>query len=224
VSLARDVTTGRDVNCLNQASLHTFLIPRIGLVRGYVDRHIPPSLRSTLTADDILQEVWVAAYRTAGGFRPDGQDALSRWLLTIAHSKLVDAVRHARRLKRGGDRRYVRESQSPFTSFSGLFAQVKAAQQTPSKDAHRVETAHVVLMALRRLNVRQRRAVELQFLHRLSQREIAERLQTTEKAVKALVARGLDRMREILGSAAKYFTDTSSDGEASAKEPAHAQA
>jgi RNA polymerase sigma factor (sigma-70 family) len=220
----RNLTVGTEANFLSRANLHEVLIPRIGLLRGYLDRHIPASLRSTLAADDLLQEVWVAAYRTAANFQPDGPDALDRWLITIAHSKLVDAVRYTRRVKRGGDRRYVREAGSPLTSFSGLFARLQSPQLTPSKDVHLIETTHVMLMALNRLSARQRRAIELQFLHGLSQGEIAEQLETTEKAVKELVCRGLHLMRGILGPATKYFTDSSSDDEPSAREPADAQA
>ena len=67
-------------------------------------------MRHLLVIDDILQEVWIAAYRTITGFQPAGPGAVDRWLITITHSKLVDAVRYARRAKRGGDRRYIRDS------------------------------------------------------------------------------------------------------------------
>jgi RNA polymerase sigma factor (sigma-70 family) len=209
---------------LSSANLHEVLVPRIGTLRGYLDRHIPLSARQLLTVDDILQDVWVAAYRAAASFEPGGGDAVDRWLTTIAHSKLVDAVRRVRRMKRGGDRRYVRDVQRPATSFSSLFARLRSPDRTPSEDVHLVETAHVMLMALNRLSDRQRRAVELQFLYGLTRREIAEELETSEKAVKELVHRGLLLMRDVLGPATKYFTDACSAEELPAAEPAHAQA
>lgn len=195
---------------LNQKNLHGALIPRIRLLRDYLDQHTPASLRQRLAADDILQEVWVAAYRTVPTFEPTGPDAVERWLISITHAKLVDAVRYARRAKRGGDRRYTREAQSPVTSFSSLFARLRSPDRTPSRDTHLIETAHAMLMALNQLPARQRRAVELQFLHGRSRQEIAVELETSEKAVKELVHRGLQVLREVLGPAAKYFTDASS--------------
>lgn len=210
--------------CLNVANLHEVLVPRVAALRAYLARHIPPSLRRTLTVDDILQEVWVAAYRAAANVECGRQASVDRWLNTIAHSKLVDAVRYVRRLKRGGDRRYVREVASPNTSFSTLFARLQSPGRTPSNDVHLVETAHVMLMALNRLNERQRRAVELQFLHGRSRREIADELDTSEKAVKELVYRGLQQMRDVLGPATKYFTDVGSADELPASGPTHVHA
>lgn len=207
---------------LSSANLHEVLVPRISALRGYLDRHIPPSLRQTLAVDDILQEVWIAAYRTAGNFEPAGRAAVDRWLTTIAHSKLVDAVRRVRRVKRGGDRRYVRDVPTRATSFSSVFSRMRSPGQTPSKDVHLVETAHVMLMALNRLNERQRKAVELQFIHGRTRREIAEELETSEKAVKELVHRGLHLMRGVLGPATKYFTDACSADASPVGEPAHA--
>jgi len=215
---------GTEVKGLSRATLHRVLIPRIGLLRGYLDKHIPARLGQTVLVDDILQEVWVAAFRTAPGFHAGGPDAVDRWLISIAHSKLVDAVRYARRQKRGGDRRYVREAQSAVTSFSSLFTRLQGAQHTPSQDTHLIETAHTMLMALNQLSARQRRAVELQFLHGSSRREIAAELETTEKAVKELVHRGLQVLRSILGPAAKYFTDASSAEGMPIDEGGHAQA
>ena len=101
---------------------------------------------------------------------------------------------------------------------------MKSTQRTPSKDFHLIETAHVMMLALNRLSDRQRRAVELQFLHGLSRREIAEELETTEKAVKELVYRGLHLMRGILGPATKYFTKGYSARRAGTSEQTYVEA
>ena len=199
-----------DSNSLKQSNLHEVLIPRVRMLRAYLFRRVPASLKQTLAVDDILQEVWLAAYQSVHRFRPTGPDSVDHWLMTIAHSRLVDAVRHARRIKRGGDRRFVRDVTPNLTSFSSLFARLRAVQRTPSSDAHLIETAHAMQMAMSRLSDRQRQAVQLRFLQGLSRREIATRMSTTEKAVKELVHRGLHAMRDMLGSATKYFTDTRS--------------
>jgi RNA polymerase sigma-70 factor (ECF subfamily) len=219
-----EMPTPTKANPLNQENLHEVLIPRIGALRAYVDRQLPAGVRPMLAVDDILQDVWIAAYRTAPGFQQLGPDAIDRWLLTIARSKLVDAVRYARRVKRGGDHRYVREMWSRRTSFTRLFTRLASPVRTPSNDAHLVETGHVLLMALSRLGARQREAVELQFIRGLSRREIAARLGTTEKAVKELVHRGLRLIREMLGPATKYFTDANPERDVPSDEAAHVEA
>jgi RNA polymerase sigma factor (sigma-70 family) len=214
---------GTDAGGLSRATLHRVLMPRIGLLRGYLEAHVPASLRSAIVVDDLLQEIWIAAYRTALGFQANGPDALDRWLIRIAHSKLVDAVRYARRRRRGGSRRPVHPAQGA-TSFSDVFTRLQAVQRTPSGEAHLMETAHAMLMALNLLCPRQRRAIELKFLQGFSPSEIAAELRTTEAAVKQLVYRGLEVLRGILGPAAKYFTDASSAEELPAGEAGHVQA
>ncbi len=206
---------------LTRETLHEVLVPRTGFLREYLDRRIPPSLRSMLAVDDLLQEVWIAAYRNVASFRPHGADALERWLVTIAHSRLVDAVRWARRVKRGGDIRYLRLAGNVRTTFTDALSRVPAACRTPSADAQRIETAHAMLIALERLEERQRRAVELYFLRGRSRQQVAEELQTSEKAVSDLVHRSLMLLRGVLGPAVKYFSDARTADPVD-REPAHA--
>ena len=134
---------------LRRETLHKELLPRVPRLRRYVQRKIPSRLRATVSADDILQETWVAAYRTVSTFTPVGPNAIERWLTTIANSKLVDAIRCAQRLKREGKRRHVHDTQQRLSSFTGLFARIQAPQKTPSSEYRAIERAHAVSIALR---------------------------------------------------------------------------
>jgi RNA polymerase sigma factor (sigma-70 family) len=100
-------------------------------------------------------------------------------------------------------------------------ARIPGTERTPSRDAHRLETAHAMLIALERLDERQRRAVELYFLRGRSRQQVAEELKTSEKAVSDLVHRGLRLMRGVLGPAVKYFSDARTV-DPTEREPAHA--
>ena len=66
------------------------------------DRHERPVHRYFLrhsvaasTADDLLQETWLAVVRNASGYRVDAR--FTTWLYTVARSKLVDHWRGTRR-------------------------------------------------------------------------------------------------------------------------------
>ena len=66
------------------------------------DRHERPVhryfLRQSLaqaTADDLLQDTWLAVVRAARGYAPEAK--FTTWLYTIARSKLIDHWRIARR-------------------------------------------------------------------------------------------------------------------------------
>ena len=195
---------------LTRETLHQELMLRVGQLRRYVDRGIPSRLRAVVSADDILQEVWVAAYRTVSAFTPDDADAVERWLVTIAKSKVVDAVRSARRLKRGGDRRHLREAQQSFTSCTDLFARIQSPQKTPSGEFATSEIGHLVAISLNRLGAHHRRAIQMRYIEQRSHREIARAMGKTEAAVNSLLYNGLRELRSLLGDAAKYFSDVRS--------------
>jgi RNA polymerase sigma factor (sigma-70 family) len=195
---------------IDEQTLHEALLARINSLRNYVASKTPPRLRHIISPDDILQEVWIAAYRTISTFEANGPNPLDRWLTTIANSKLVDALRAARRLKRGGNRRLVRNAEAPLTSFSDLFAELRSPQQTPSSEFHAVEAAHAVLISLNRLNDSRRQAIEMRFIEGLSHKEIACKMGKSGAAVNSLLFHGLRQLRAMLGDAAKYFSDACS--------------
>jgi len=192
---------------LGRRNLHLVLLPRVGQLRRYVQRQIPNRLRALLSADDILQEVWIAAYRTVESFTPDGPDALDRWLTTIAKSKVVDAIRAARRRKRGGDRRQIRNVARRLTSFTELFARIRSPQKTPSSEYSTIEIEHAVSISLNRLREDRRRAVHMRYIEERSHKEIAAEMGKSEAAVNSLLYNGLREMRSFLGDADKYFSD-----------------
>ncbi len=107
---------------LSRDTLHRELLVRLAGVREYVEGKIPSRLHTLISADDILQEVWVAAYGGLSTFVPQGPNAMEWWLKTIAKSRIANAIEAARRVKRGGRLRQVNNANRPFTSFVNLFA------------------------------------------------------------------------------------------------------
>jgi RNA polymerase sigma-70 factor (ECF subfamily) len=200
---------------LSRETLLQELLLRVSRLRGYVRRKIPNRLSSTVSADDILQDVWIAAFRNVSSFAPDGPDAVDRWLMTIANSRIIDAVRDARRSKRGGDRRRMRETQRRFSSLTDLFARIQSPTKTPSSEFGVAESRHAVSIALNLLRQDRRRAVYMHHIEQRSYKEIAQVMGKTEEAVNSLVYNGLLDLRLVLGDAAKYFSDAcSSDADA----------
>jgi len=195
---------------LNDGNLQRELLPRVVALRDYVRKKIPKRLHGVTNVDDVLQEVWMASYRNLATFAPDGPNAIDRWLTTIAVSKIVDAIRAARRLKRGGEWSRIDDAQRRMTSLTALFEQVQSPVRTPSHDVRKTERAHAVSIALNRLDTRRHRAVYLHHIEGLPLAEIAARMDTTESAVNSLIYNGLRDLRRFLGEAAEYFSDVQS--------------
>jgi RNA polymerase sigma-70 factor, ECF subfamily len=192
---------------LSRETLYRELVPRIGRLRSYLASHIPASLNSLLSPDDLLQDIWVAADANVHSFRATGPDSIDRWLITIARSKLISAVRKLRSARRGGRSPYVRSAGPGTTAFSDVFSRLAAGSRTPSRVAQQVDVAHRVLIGLQRLAPRSRCALELFYLSGWSRRQVAQELGVSESTVKALLHRGREQMREVLGPATLFFTD-----------------
>jgi len=139
---------------------------------------------NTHRAEDLLQETYLLAYRSLhkladpGNFRP--------WLLTIAHSVLVDAVRHDSRLKRSGPR-----SDTPL----GL---IPSNGQTPDVQAEVEERRQKVLAVLRSLPEDYRLPITLRYLVGSDYETISTQLGLTNGSLRGVLHRGLKMLKERL--------------------------
>src|SRR3954470_5863567 len=83
----------REAKAGEPLALKRLLLAHGGPLRTRIARGVPARVRSLLAPEDILQETFAEAFRTIGGFEPEGKDAFYRWLSTIADHRLLDAIR-----------------------------------------------------------------------------------------------------------------------------------
>jgi RNA polymerase sigma factor (sigma-70 family) len=193
---------------IDKGTLQRVLLARASRSRRYIEGKIPAKLRSLLAPDDILQDVWIAAFRAKSTFRGNREEDLDRWLMTITNRKLVDAFRIALAVKRGGRTPIVGEAQARRSSIVVLFARIASPQATPSRVTSTKEAVDAVGAALAGLSDDRGSAVRMRHLEGLSVPEIAKRMQRTIPAVHSLLFNGLRDLRSRLGSAEKFFSDT----------------
>jgi len=195
---------------VSEAQLQAFLESRASELHAWLERRISPPLQRTIAVDDVLQEIWIAAFRDAKNFRADGPDALDRWLAVISRSTLAGVLRAAGRQRRGGDRRFVRDNELPPTPSSSLFAALQGPERSPSSSAHLREAAQVLRREIEHLEPARREAVKLHFLEGLSLQETARRMGKSTAAVRSLVYRACVQLRDWLGGLTKWFSDARS--------------
>jgi len=142
-----------------------------GLVNGLALR----ILRDGADAEDVVQEVFVQAWRQASRFDAD-RGTPEAWLCTMTRTRALD------RLRRRVSRREDREETAPVPT-----ATPKSAE------------AIAVRKALDGLTEDQRRALELAYYEGLTQTEIAARLGEPLGTVKTRIRTAMIRLREVLG-------------------------
>jgi|ERR1043166_9645922 RNA polymerase sigma factor (sigma-70 family) len=198
---------------IDEDSLRSALIASAPRIRGFIDSKLPARLRASICVDDVLQDIWIAAFRTRASLRIDRPDAVDRWLTSIAQSRLLNTIKTATRVKRGGKAEIIRSDRS----YVDLFARVASRIKTPSSEVASGEASKAVRAALATLPDSRREVLEQRFLRGKSSEQIATATNRSLAQVNSLLFHGLRQLEKELGPACAYLSDAASaDDEAQA--------
>lgn len=141
-------------------------------------------------AEDIVQEVFIAAFESLPSFR--GTARFSTWLYRIMVTRSLNAVQQIHRKKR-------------FAGWLLRFDDPSVSERAPAPHSdrpdermERTERNELLRSALARLPQHQQAAIALTAQQGFSYEEAAEILNTTVPAVESLVFRGKKRLKQIL--------------------------
>lgn len=137
------------------------------------------SLGDSSDSEDVLQQVFIAAWQGRQRYRPE-RASVAAWLLGIARNKIVDA--HA---SRGRQRRI--QSEVASKSIGTASEPVDVAQQL------------VIADELSRLAAEPQQVLRLAFYEDLTHMQIAEKLQMPPGTVKSHIHRSLIKLRNRMG-------------------------
>ena len=137
-------------------------------------------VRNSSDAEDVVQEVFSQAWRTAPNYQP-ARGTVAGWLLMMARTRAIDRVRSQRTRRDAGDG-------PDLDGLAGDAAPVPD-QLIASQEASRVREAMLALP------MEQRTAIELAYFEGLTQTDIAERTQTPLGTVKTRIRAALATLR-----------------------------
>jgi RNA polymerase sigma-70 factor (subfamily 1) len=176
-------------------------------VRHRLVGRIGQAWRSVLDEDDVMQVTYLEAFLRIRSFRPRGEAGASfqAWLAQVAENNLRDAVRGLERAKRPDPRRRVTGGVSQ-ESYVSLVEMLGMTSTTPSRQAAGHEAADAIEAALAQLPADYRTVIRMYDLEGRDIEEVGRALKRSSGAVYMLRARAHDRLREVLGSASKFFS------------------
>lgn len=143
-------------------------------------------------AEDLAQEVFLRVYRGRKKYHPRAK--FSTWLYTIANNLALNTLRS--RQRKPVVRLDVRDSGPLGPRPAEQLVRDRTHQ--PMQRMQQQELAGIIQQALGSLNERQRMAVVLNKFEDMNYAEIAEVMDLSTKAVKSLLSRARDNLREAL--------------------------
>jgi RNA polymerase sigma factor (sigma-70 family) len=153
-------------------------------------RYLQRNLGNRATTDELMQDVWFTVARTARSYRPIAR--FTTWLLTLAHNRLVDALRATRHhvhLYAGVDG----------SDGLSLIDQLAANSETePSEGAQSQQHAAAVLAAIKQLPTEQRQVFLLHAEGELTLEEIARITGTNFETAKSRLRYARSKLRQLL--------------------------
>lgn len=176
------------------------LLQQVGpAVHREISRKIEQRYAGQIDADDVMQVTYLEAFLRIGSFVPNSAGSFAAWLRRIAENNLVDAIRRVKPCKRiyhptGGDC-------DPETT---LYRTLTSGNATASKNVAQAEARQALRAAMKTLPPDYSQVIQLFDLDGKSGAEVARLMGRRHGAVRMLLARARELLRERLGTFSRY--------------------
>ena len=182
----------------DRPALEELLLKNCDALAEHIRPKLAGPLQSWISVEDILQETFFRAFQHIGRFEPKSDRSFLAWLKTIAESRIIDAIKHQKRKKRGGDMRRVDGAQDIFqTSVADLMGMLAEDEGgTPSQNVANHEAVQAMQVAIASLPEEQRQAVLLRFFRQKTLEETGNQMDRSPEAVRGLLRRAKKTLRQ----------------------------
>ena len=133
-------------------------------------------------AEDVTQEISIKAINSINSFR--GGSGLYTWLCAMAKNRIYD-IRNAK-------------GRIPKQINSDLIANTESFSNEELNDEEHDKKKEAVNLAMSSLSPHYQQILEAKYILKLSQKDIAQKLKISEKAVESLLTRSRDALRRAL--------------------------
>jgi RNA polymerase sigma-70 factor (ECF subfamily) len=155
----------------------------------FIRYQMSEALRRRFEVDDVLQELFLRAFRDLPQFEYRGAGSFLRWLFLITRHTLQDLARHGDRQKRQGELEALRSS-------SSQYGMAPANSQTPSRILFQRERLAHLLKSLDMLTGSDREIILMAKVEGLTIGEISQQLGKGKSQVSLSLHRALQRLHK----------------------------
>jgi RNA polymerase sigma-70 factor (ECF subfamily) len=159
-------------------------------------------------ADDLVQEAIVSALQSHETIDFSKYEPFS-WLCQLAERRLIDAHRRFFETQKRGQGEDVALEGGAADGGGGLIQLLIAGVTSPSKAFSRNQKEIALAESLNQLPEEQRKALIWRYVEGLDGKAIGERLGKSDGAVRIMIMRAMERLREILATNDLFKNDSS---------------
>lgn len=186
------------VQAHDSAALAEFMELRRGQLTAFIQRQLGAQLRRKVEPEDVFQEMSAEAVRALEHADLKDRDPFG-WLCKLAERKIIDLHRkHFDAQKRDAGREVPLAAPSSDERRHGLIELLVASFTTPSAAFSRNIREDRLQAALHQLPQDQQEALRLRYVENLPSKEIAEKLQKSDAAIRVMLTRSLKRLQGLL--------------------------
>jgi RNA polymerase sigma-70 factor, ECF subfamily len=186
----------------DSAALADYVQTKRPQLLAFIEKQLSSALRRKVEPEDLLQEISAEAVRVVAQVDLSERDPFS-WLCQISERRIIDAHRRFFGAQKrdagrevplqgggggGGD-----DERSPLVDL------LIVSMTSPSSAFSRNQGELLLLAALDKLPAEQRDALRMRYVEGLPSKEIADRMQKTDGAIRVMLTRSLKRLQELLG-------------------------
>ena len=191
----------------DRAALQGLLLLHYSEVEATIRRRFSPELAAHLQIEDLIQDVLVDVYLGIGSYRETESGSFAGWLHSVAEHRVIDTVRRYRRHKRS-DRALRRDDQRQPSqdTLNGIWNWLCEDEDPPDRPARLDEARQAIQVCLAGLLPDQREAVTAHYFGHLDTADVAERMGRSPGAVRELLRRARQNLKNLLGTASAWLS------------------
>ncbi len=143
-------------------------------------------------AEEIAQEVFLSIHKNLASF--EGKSSVETWIYRITVNKSIDFLNAKNRQKRNFFFKAIRYDNPDNNIETGHF-------DHPGVQLEQKESVQTIFSAINQLAEKQKTVIILLKIENRTQKEVAEIMNTTEKAVESLYQRAKTKLKKLLDQA-----------------------
>jgi RNA polymerase sigma-70 factor (ECF subfamily) len=181
-------------------ALAEFLSAHRPQLMAFIERQLGAALRRKTEPDDVFQETSAEAVRALPTAELGDRDPFS-WLCQVAERRIIDLHRRffGAQKRDAGREVPLGAGGGSETHPAGIINLLVASMTTPSQAFSRNAREQRLLEALDKLPEEQRSALRMRYIENMPSKQIAERLQKSDAAIRVMLTRSLKKLHELLG-------------------------